>query len=128
MGTRGSFLGIKRPGKEADHSPPLNAEAKNGGAIPSLPVRLLGVALKHRDKFTLSYGDNENLLRGNIKTRIKTLSNVNKSECNYEPVCLVTRTHDNIMPTNSSKLWKLSNNYKQSERSSITFTNKLRTD
>jgi hypothetical protein len=28
------FSGIKRPGREVDHSPPSNAEVKNGGAIP----------------------------------------------------------------------------------------------
>jgi hypothetical protein len=28
MGTRGSFLGVKRPGLEADNSPPLSAEVK----------------------------------------------------------------------------------------------------
>jgi hypothetical protein len=29
--------GVKRPGREADHSPPSSAEVKNGGAIPPLP-------------------------------------------------------------------------------------------
>jgi hypothetical protein len=29
MGTRGSFLGVNRPGREADHSPPSNAEVKD---------------------------------------------------------------------------------------------------
>jgi hypothetical protein len=28
MGTKGSFPGVKRPGREADHSPPSNAEVK----------------------------------------------------------------------------------------------------
>jgi hypothetical protein len=28
MGTRGTSLGIKRPGREADHSPPSSAEVK----------------------------------------------------------------------------------------------------
>jgi hypothetical protein len=37
MGTRGSFLGVKRQGPEAYHSPPISAEAKNGSAIPRLP-------------------------------------------------------------------------------------------
>jgi hypothetical protein len=36
-GYRGALSpGVKRPGREADHSPPSNAEVKNGGAIPSL--------------------------------------------------------------------------------------------
>jgi len=29
MGTRGSFLGLKRPGREADNSSPSSAEVKN---------------------------------------------------------------------------------------------------
>jgi hypothetical protein len=28
MGARGSFLGVKQPGREADHSPPSSAEVK----------------------------------------------------------------------------------------------------
>jgi hypothetical protein len=31
------FPGVKRPGREADHSPPSSAEVKNGGAVPPLP-------------------------------------------------------------------------------------------
>jgi hypothetical protein len=30
----------KRLGHEAHHSPPSSVEAKNGGAIPPLPIRL----------------------------------------------------------------------------------------
>jgi hypothetical protein len=30
-------LGVKRPGREADHSPPSSAEARMRGAIPPLP-------------------------------------------------------------------------------------------
>jgi hypothetical protein len=37
MGTGGDFPGVKRPGREADHSHPSSAKAKNGGAIPPLP-------------------------------------------------------------------------------------------
>jgi hypothetical protein len=38
MGTGGSFHGgVKRQGREDDHSPPSGAEVKNGGAIPPLP-------------------------------------------------------------------------------------------
>jgi hypothetical protein len=39
---------LKRPGREADHSPPSIAKFKNDGVIPPLHVRL------HRDNFTLS--------------------------------------------------------------------------
>jgi hypothetical protein len=35
---RGPFpTEVKRPGREADHSPLSNAEIKNGGAIPQVP-------------------------------------------------------------------------------------------
>jgi hypothetical protein len=30
-------LGVKRQGREADSSPPSNAEVKNVGAVPPLP-------------------------------------------------------------------------------------------
>jgi hypothetical protein len=33
VGTGGWLPGVKRPGREADHSPPSSAEIKNGGAI-----------------------------------------------------------------------------------------------
>jgi hypothetical protein len=39
MGIGGSSPGVKRPVREAYHSPPSNAEVKNGGAIPLLPHR-----------------------------------------------------------------------------------------
>jgi hypothetical protein len=37
--------GIKRQGLEADHSSPTNAEVKNSGALPPLPIYLHGVVL-----------------------------------------------------------------------------------
>jgi hypothetical protein len=37
MGTASSFPEINRPGPQADHSPPSNADVKNGGATPPLP-------------------------------------------------------------------------------------------
>jgi hypothetical protein len=45
IGTALFSWGIKRPGREADHSAPNNAEDKNGGAIPPLPMRLHDVVL-----------------------------------------------------------------------------------
>jgi hypothetical protein len=45
VGTWGSFLGIKRPGREADHSPPSSAEVKKSGATPP--------HVKHREDFTV---------------------------------------------------------------------------
>jgi hypothetical protein len=37
MRTGDSFPEVKRLGRDADRSPPSNAELKNGGAIPPLP-------------------------------------------------------------------------------------------
>jgi hypothetical protein len=39
-------LGVKRPGREADHSPPSSAEVKKAWSYTSiLPIRLYGVVL-----------------------------------------------------------------------------------
>jgi hypothetical protein len=38
MDTRGSFLGLKRQGREADFSPPSNVEVKKVGAMPLLAI------------------------------------------------------------------------------------------
>jgi hypothetical protein len=49
-------LGIKRPGREADHSPPSSVEVKNAWKYTSTPpLRLYGVvlSLKHGDNFIL---------------------------------------------------------------------------
>jgi hypothetical protein len=46
MGTTDSFPGVKRPGREADHSPPSSAEVKNACIYTSTPpIRLHGVVL-----------------------------------------------------------------------------------
>jgi hypothetical protein len=52
------FPGVKRPGREADRSPPSSAEVKNGGSMPPLPhtPSWRGVLLiKHRDNFTCPF-------------------------------------------------------------------------
>jgi hypothetical protein len=39
-------LGVKRPGRESDHSPPLSAEVKNAWSYTSTPsIRFHGVVL-----------------------------------------------------------------------------------
>jgi hypothetical protein len=46
VGTKGSFPGVKRPGRAADHSHPSSAEVKNAWSYNSTPpVRLHGVVL-----------------------------------------------------------------------------------
>jgi len=45
-GTAGSFPKIKRPGREAAHSPPSSAEVKNlRNCISPTPIHLPGVVL-----------------------------------------------------------------------------------
>jgi hypothetical protein len=39
VGSGGSFPGVKRPGREADHSPPSSAEVKNAWRYTSTPWR-----------------------------------------------------------------------------------------
>jgi hypothetical protein len=52
-------LGVKRPGREADHSTPSSANVKNAWSYTStLPLRLHGVVIsqeKHREKFTFTF-------------------------------------------------------------------------
>jgi hypothetical protein len=43
MGIVASLTAIKRPDREAGHSPPYTAEVKNVGAQPPLPIYLRGV-------------------------------------------------------------------------------------
>jgi hypothetical protein len=47
-------LGVKRPGREADHSPPPSAEVKNACSYISIPpyVLMAWCLVKHRDNFT----------------------------------------------------------------------------
>jgi hypothetical protein len=55
--TSGSFLGVKRPGREADHSPPSSAEVKNAWSYTFSPqyTFMAWCLVKHRDYFTLLY-------------------------------------------------------------------------
>jgi hypothetical protein len=47
-------LGVKRPGREADHSPPYSAEVKNAWSYTSTPqyVFIAWCLVQHRDSFT----------------------------------------------------------------------------
>lgn len=46
MGTEGFFLTeIKRPGREADHSPSSNTKVKYVGAVPPLSITLIDMVL-----------------------------------------------------------------------------------
>jgi hypothetical protein len=58
MDIRGSFLGVERPGREADHSPPSIAELKECVELylhsPNTPSRR-GAQLMHRVIFTFRF-------------------------------------------------------------------------
>jgi hypothetical protein len=56
----GSFLRVKRPGREADYSPPTSAEVKNAWSYTSTPqyVFMAWCLVKHRDNFTFTYVTN----------------------------------------------------------------------
>jgi len=49
--------GVKRPGREADHSPPCSAEVKKERSYTSAPpyVFMAWCLVKHRDNFTFSF-------------------------------------------------------------------------
>jgi hypothetical protein len=48
-------LGVNRPEREVDHSPPSSADVKNAWSYTStLPIRLHGVVLTYRDNFTFT--------------------------------------------------------------------------
>jgi hypothetical protein len=57
-GTWALWMGVKRPGREADNSPPSSAEVRNGGPAPPLPPKRLWHSaglIKHRDNVTFSF-------------------------------------------------------------------------
>jgi hypothetical protein len=57
MGTRGFSLGVKRPERKADHSPPSSAEVKNAWSYTSTPqyVFMAWCLVKQRDNFTFTF-------------------------------------------------------------------------
>jgi hypothetical protein len=69
------FLRVKRPGREADKSPPSSAEV---GAIPPLPhtPSWLGTQLKHRDNFTFTNPVIYNKLQNVILLNVAVDSNM----------------------------------------------------
>jgi len=57
MVTGGLFPGLKRQGREADHSRKCSAEVQNLWSYTSTPsyIFMAWYLVKHRDKFTLTY-------------------------------------------------------------------------
>jgi hypothetical protein len=51
------LLGVMRPDREADHSPPSSSEVQNDGAVPPLPHTSSWhgtLSLKHKNNFTFA--------------------------------------------------------------------------
>jgi hypothetical protein len=73
----GAFsLGVKRPGREADHSPPSSAEVKNAWSYTSAPQYAFMALwlVKHRENFTFTYPEGRRPVgrfRGGWKDNIK---------------------------------------------------------
>jgi hypothetical protein len=59
MGAMDSSLEVKRPRREADHSPPSNAEVKTAWSYTSTPqsVYVAWCLVKYRDNFTCTFTD-----------------------------------------------------------------------
>jgi hypothetical protein len=59
MGTRALSLGVKRPGREADHSPPSSAEVKGCVELyfhsPNMPSWSGAQLKKHRENFIFTF-------------------------------------------------------------------------
>jgi hypothetical protein len=62
MGTGCSSLEVKRPAREADHSPQSSAESKNAWSYTSTPQYVLTAwcSVKHRDNFLSRYARGKN--------------------------------------------------------------------
>jgi hypothetical protein len=56
MGSGGSFPGVKRAGREAEHSPPSSAEIKNAWIYTSIPqyAFMAWCLVKHRNNLTFT--------------------------------------------------------------------------
>jgi hypothetical protein len=57
MSTGGFSLGLKRPGREADHSNPSSAKVKNVWHYTSTPhyIYMMWCLINHRDNFTFTF-------------------------------------------------------------------------
>jgi len=57
MGTKGSFTGIKRPGREADHSPPSSGDVTVWSYTSTPPMTWCLVKKQHRHNFTFTFSN-----------------------------------------------------------------------
>jgi hypothetical protein len=101
MGTRAVSLGVKRPGREADHSPPSSAEFKEWVEIylhyPYTPP-WRGAQLQHRDNFTSPYQGSS----VNIVTRLRDRWPGFDSRQGIDSFCHCVQTASGSHPTSKS--------------------------
>jgi hypothetical protein len=80
-----SFPGVKRPGREADHSPPFSTEVKNAWSCTyTPPIRLHGVDLTKM---------NDSLVASNVSFLGPALYTV---DIYFSPDILITKTKENV--------------------------------
>jgi hypothetical protein len=85
MGTGALSLGEKRPGREADHSPPSSAEVNNAWSYTSTPqyIFMAWCLVKHRDNFTFTLPLFKMLLIDSV-TKVGDIPVKNLTEVNSE--------------------------------------------
>jgi hypothetical protein len=96
MGTRGFSLGVKRLGRETDHSPPSSAEVENAWSYTSAP-QYAAIARcsvkKHGGNFTVTFTFTVAPLYQNYILNLQTLNSVVTFMCltgyhtPYQPIC-----------------------------------------
>jgi hypothetical protein len=74
--TRALYPGVKRPEREADHSPPTSAKFKNTSIYTSTPpyAFMAQCLIKHRDNFTLAL-----LIRTTVDFILLKISSIKQS-------------------------------------------------
>jgi hypothetical protein len=76
-------LGIKWPGREADHSPPSSAEVKNGWSYTSIPqcAFMAWCLVKHRDNFTFTL-----IFQWNLNMKDNYMTYRDEIKCSHYPL------------------------------------------
>jgi hypothetical protein len=106
-------LGVKWPGREADHSLPYNAEVKECVELYLCsPIRLKGVGylVKHSDKFSFHFYLKGMHLYEHIQIKpaysIKNVKKWRQQSCNKLCVCECVCKHDISNSTEQSSSWE----------------------